>query len=110
MSRSRPPVTEQRFQPSAPSSEDAGRPVDAPGLDREEAPALGLRELPSRMLPQDMMRAFHVKQARFYALVQQGKFDRFELRPRIGRRAWSGRLVQEYFDQIASIRSLLKRA
>jgi hypothetical protein len=54
--------------------------------------------LPARCLPEDMMRIFGIKAARFYALQAAGKFDRFEIRPRIGRRAWSGRKIQRYLD------------
>lgn len=54
--------------------------------------------LPRRLTAADMMQIFEVKQARFYQLVAQGTFDRFELRPRVGRMAWSGALVEKYLD------------
>lgn len=63
--------------------------------------ALDLRvggHLPRRLTAADMMQIFQVGRSRFYALVDQGKFDRFELRPRIGRMAWSGELVEKYLD------------
>ncbi len=54
--------------------------------------------LPKRMASADMLRAFGVKRSHFANLVAQGKFDRFELLPRIGRRAWSGVLVERYLS------------
>ena len=54
--------------------------------------------LPRRLTAKQMMEIFNVRQARFYALVAQGRFDRFEIRPRIGRMAWSGALVEKYLD------------
>jgi hypothetical protein len=49
----------------------------------------------------DMCRAFGANgrplaRSTFHRYVEQGRFDRFELRPRIGRRAWSGELVARY--------------
>lgn len=52
--------------------------------------------LPARLLAPDMQRIFRISRARFYALAARGKFDRFELKPTIGRRAWSGALVMTY--------------
>lgn len=54
--------------------------------------------LPARLLANDLMRLFGIQHARFYQLLAEGKFDRFEIRPTIGRRAWSGRLVSAYLD------------
>lgn len=54
--------------------------------------------LPARLLATDLMRIFGIKHARFYELLAAGRFDRFELKPTIGRRAWSGRLVQAHLD------------
>lgn len=53
---------------------------------------------PPRLLAGHMMQIFGIKSSRFYALLQAGKFDRFEMRPVIGRRAWSRELVQRYLD------------
>lgn len=52
--------------------------------------------LPIRMSADDMQRAFRFGHTRFYALVDAGHFDRFEILPRIGNRAWSGVLVARY--------------
>lgn len=54
--------------------------------------------LPARLFAADLMRIFNIKQARFYELLKLGRFDRFELRPTIGRRAWSGKLVMAYLN------------
>jgi hypothetical protein len=54
--------------------------------------------LPRRLSATDMMRIFGIGQARFYVLLKAGKFDRFEQLPRIGRRSWSGVLVQRWLD------------
>lgn len=51
---------------------------------------------PDVMTPADMQRAFRIGETRFYALLKRGVFDRFEIRPPIGRRAWSGALVANY--------------
>lgn len=55
--------------------------------------------LPARLLPIDLMQLFGIKPSRFYQLLAQGRFDRFELKPTIGRRAFSGKLLQAYFEQ-----------
>jgi hypothetical protein len=66
---------------------------------KEEALDLSVGgHLPRRLTAKHMMQIFEVKQARFYQLTAQGKFDRFELRPRVGRMAWSGALVEKYLD------------
>jgi hypothetical protein len=55
--------------------------------------------LPARMLAVDMQRIFQIKKSAYYQLLKRGRFDRFELLPRIGRqRAFSGKLVQAYLD------------
>lgn len=59
--------------------------------------------LPRRMSVMDMCRAFPVDgktmdRSTFHKHQRAGKFDRFELRPKIGARAWSGVLVQRYLD------------
>lgn len=64
--------------------------------------------LPARLLPEDMQRLFGIGPSRFYALVAAGRFDRFEIRPTIGRRAWSGKLVTAYFDQSGSSSRFVK--
>lgn len=55
-------------------------------------------ELPARLTAVDMMGIFNVKKTRFYELQTAGKFRRFELRPKVGCTAYSGRLVQRYLD------------
>jgi hypothetical protein len=52
--------------------------------------------LPARMAPADMQQAFDLGHTRFQALVNAGHFDRFEILPRIGNRAWSGEKVARY--------------
>jgi hypothetical protein len=55
--------------------------------------------LPARLLAADMMRIFQIKKSTYYALLKRGRFDRFELLPRIGyQRAFSGKLVQAYLN------------
>lgn len=54
--------------------------------------------LPARMTAKDMQRVFQLSSSRFYALRAIGRFDAFEIRPRIGQRAWSGKKVQAYLD------------
>lgn len=54
--------------------------------------------LPRRLTARHMMQIFNVGTSRFYGLVAQGRFDRFEIRPRVGRMAWSGALVEKYLD------------
>lgn len=59
--------------------------------------------LPRRMSVSDMCRAFSIDgrpmdRSTFHKHQRAGKFDRFELRPKIGARAWSGTLVQRHLD------------
>lgn len=59
--------------------------------------------LPRRMCARDMCRAFPVDghpmdRSTFYAHERAGKFERFELKPQIGAKAWSGTLVARYLD------------
>ena len=55
--------------------------------------------LPLRLTAQQMMQIFAIEKSHFYALVAAGEFDHFELKPRLGRRAWSGALVQQYLER-----------
>lgn len=66
--------------------------------------------LPARLTSRDLMRIFEIKPSQFYNLQAQGKFDRFELRPTIGRRAWSGKLVQKFLDGEPSSRFNLSKS
>jgi len=62
-------------------------------------PALRVGDaLPARLYSDDLMRIFGIAKSRFYVLQARGAFDRFQLKPTIGRRAWSGKLVQAYLD------------
>lgn len=62
-------------------------------------PPLVGEELPSRLSPLDMQAIFEVKAARFYELLAAGKFDRFEHKPVIGHRTFSGKKLRAYLDQ-----------
>ena len=65
-------------------------------LDRA-TPLLVGEVLQQRLERDDLMRIFNLKSlSYFYELRNAGKFDRFVLKPRIGRVAWSGKLVQAY--------------
>lgn len=66
------------------------------GLDRVVA------MLDARLTAADMMRIFDLKQAAFYKWQAMGRFDAFEIRPRIGRRFWSAKRVRAYLDGDAS--------
>lgn len=52
--------------------------------------------LPLRLTAGDMCRVFNIRHARFAVLVKAGHFDRFEILPTIGKRAWSGVKVSKY--------------
>lgn len=54
--------------------------------------------IPARLYAADLMWLFAIRSAWFYQLRKVGRFDRFELRPTIGRRCWSGKLVAAYFE------------
>jgi hypothetical protein len=54
---------------------------------------------PPRLTTFHLMEIFEIKRSWFSELLRRGKFDRFLLRPTIGRRAWSRELVQRYLDQ-----------
>lgn len=60
-------------------------------------------QLPRRMSVRDMCRAFPIDghpmdRSTFHRHERAGKFERFELRPQIGAKAWSGTLVARYLD------------
>lgn len=52
--------------------------------------------LPLRMSVSDMCRAFQISRPTFYRLERLGRFDAFEITPRIGARSWSGERVSGY--------------
>jgi hypothetical protein len=61
---------------------------------------------PARALTPDELRdALQLKQSTFYKHQSLGRFERFELRPRIGPRRYSRKLVQQYLDGEPSSRS-----
>lgn len=62
------------------------------------------------LTPQDMMRLFQVRSSRFYQLLAVGRFDAFELKPRIGPRRFSAKKVKAYFDGDMSGQSRFKRS
>lgn len=57
---------------------------------------------PPRLTTFHLMEIFEIKRSWFSELLRRGKFDRFLLRPTIGRRAWSRELVQRYLDQASA--------
>lgn len=52
--------------------------------------------LPARCGVREMCRIFGIGPSQFHRLERRGKFERFELRPQIGRKAWSGALLEKY--------------
>lgn len=52
----------------------------------------------ARLTIADMMRIFNVKKSAYYQLQAIGKFDAFEIKPRIGPRLFSAKKVQAYLD------------
>lgn len=54
--------------------------------------------LDARLTTADLMRIFNLKTAAFYKFQKMGRFDGFEIRPRIGRRLYSAKKVQAYLD------------
>jgi hypothetical protein len=60
-------------------------------------------QLPRRLSVGEMCRAFPVDghpmdRSTFHRHERAGKFERFELRPKVGAKAWSGTLVARYLD------------
>lgn len=74
------------------------QPQQGPGAVHVADRVVDLSQFPLRMHAADLMRVFEIKHARFYQLLKVGKFDRFEITPRIGHRAFSRTLVQRYLD------------
>lgn len=54
--------------------------------------------LDARLTAVDLMRIFNLKKAAYYKFQRMGRFDAFELRPRIGRRLYSAKKVQAHLD------------
>lgn len=55
--------------------------------------------LTNAMTPADLCAALQMKMPTFYRYQALGKFERFELVPRIGPRRYSRKLVQAYLDR-----------
>lgn len=74
--------------------------ADPQQAERDSDPVVRVGDpLPARLLAADMQRIFAIKKTAYYALLKRGRFDRFELLPRIGnQRAFSGKLVQAYLN------------
>jgi hypothetical protein len=53
-----------------------------------------------RLCARDLMEIFEIGAARFYELENAKRFQRFELKPVIGRKAWSREAVQRYLDRV----------
>jgi transcriptional regulator with XRE-family HTH domain len=75
----------------------------------EDGPITDLKTLPPRLTAHHMQRLFEIRSSRFYVLLNQGKFDRFEILPRVGRRAWSRDLVEKYLAGEGNQRRLKSR-
>lgn len=58
-----------------------------------------IEHFPARLVAADLMVIFGIGKSQFYRLESAGRFQRLELRPRIGRKAWSRTLVQDWLDQ-----------
>jgi hypothetical protein len=54
--------------------------------------------LESRLTAADLMRVFGLKRAAFYKWLAVGRFDPFEIKPRIGKRLYSAKKVQAHLD------------
>lgn len=83
--------------------QSAPSPVEQPHSDREIVTRQRYRVgdvLPARLFAADLMWLFDIKAARFYELKQAGRFDRFQLKPTVGRVAWSGAKVAAYFAAV----------
>jgi hypothetical protein len=61
-------------------------------------PALVGDRLPAALDSPGLMRALGLNKAGFYKFHAQGRFDRFLLPNAIGKKRFSGRLVQAYLD------------
>jgi len=50
------------------------------------------------MTPDELRQALRISVSGFYKFQAQGRFESFELKPRIGKRRYSRKLVQQYLD------------
>jgi len=61
-------------------------------------------DLTPAMTPQELRAALQLAESTFYKYQAIGKFERFELRPRIGPHRYSRKLVQAYLNGESSSR------
>jgi len=61
-------------------------------------PATALASDDRAMTPHELRAALRLSTSTFYHYQSAGKLERFELRPRIGPRRYSRKLVQRYLD------------
>ncbi len=80
--------------PQAPEVQPQQHPGPADVLGR----VTDLSQFPLRLGAEDMQRIFEIRKSAFYKFRKLGKFDRMEILPRLGARAWSRALVQEHLD------------
>jgi hypothetical protein len=55
-------------------------------------------KLPNALGPKEMIQVLNLGQRNFYVLQARGAFDRFLLKNPIGRKRYSGRLVERYLQ------------
>lgn len=84
---------DRALEAEAPETEQPRRHAHIP-----EAPFQIGDELPLRLTVRQMCRVFAISPSQFHRLERQGKFSRFELKPRIGKKAWSGKLLSAYLN------------
>lgn len=89
-----PSLAPQSVESSHTAPEPSTRPVHV--LDRLSD------RYPPRLFAEHLMDIFGIHKSRFYELEPAGRFHRFELKPTIGRKAWSRALVQDYLDQVGA--------
>jgi hypothetical protein len=56
-----------------------------------------LDDYPERLFAPEMAAIYRVSLKRFYALADEGAFLFAEIKPRIGRKAWSRERVRQHF-------------
>ena len=92
MSRSRRLDEPAEHAAAAPEQSDGGE--HAPLRQRERL-RVG-EHLPAALTREELMELLGLRKSRFYVLQQQGVFDRWRLRPALGRRVYSGALVERW--------------
>lgn len=58
---------------------------------------MNLDSYPDRLFAKEMAEIFRVSLKRFYAQDAAGEFLFAEIKPRIGRKSWSKKRVEQYF-------------